>query len=309
MNSASTASAAPPDPARAQAAIAKLRHRIAELEVFRPEEIENRNDPIVAKLAKSVDETLLEIFGAESEDYKQYAAAKTIDTAPYMLGGTPIGLVRHGLEQGKAMAIALLQQAAAALQERAGIEAAAPPPRPVAAEPAPAAAAPVVAAVPPAPAAVAKPAPPPVAGTVPALLVAHGAGDAAGEQIARFLAKTELGAVGRFESAGAGPTDIEALERYGAIAFAVVLLPAQEGGVASDIPPSAGRQKALAELFYFIGKLGRRKLCVLMRGEGATPPVAGVLCAPFDPYEGWQKVVLRGLEEAGYRVDWGKALR
>jgi hypothetical protein len=311
MSFASKATAAPPDSARLQLAAAKLRHRVAELEVFHPDQVENRNDPAIARLSKAIEDTLLEVFGADTEDYRQYAAAKAIDTAPYMLGGTPIGLVRHGLEQGKAAAIDLLQQAAAALEQRIGASPLAPPlaapkafvpepaPAPVAAPPPPAAPPPVAKPVAAPPPPVAAPAPVVAAATALPLLVVHAAGDAAGDEIARFLAKTELGAVSRCESAPAGPTDIEALERHAGIGFAVFVMP----------PEPAGRQKALAELFYFIGKLGRAKLCLLMRGEGEAAPVAGITVAPYDRYEGWQKVVLRGLEAAGYRIDWGKALR
>ncbi len=37
--------------------------------------------------------------------------------------------------------------------------------------------------------------------------------------------------------------------------------------------------------------------------------MTGISYATYDPYEGWQKVLLKALEEAGYTVDWGKALR
>jgi hypothetical protein len=320
MSIASAASASLPDHSRLQLGIAKLRHRIAELEVFHPDQIENRNDPAIARLTKGIEDTLVEVFGADTDDYRQYSNAKALDTAPYMLGGTPIGLVRHGLEQGKATAISLLQQAAASLEQRIGPSQAAPPPiapKPVVPEP------PAVVAPPPpvaAPPPVARPAAPPplpaaapapatVAGTATALLVAYTAGDAAGEEIARFLAKTELGAVSRYESAVAGPTDIEAMERHAGIGFAIVVMPPEDTPGASILRQPSGRQKALAELFYFIGKLGRAKVCVLMKGEGEASPVTGMTSASYDRYEGWQKVVLRGLEAAGYRIDWGKALR
>jgi predicted nucleotide-binding protein len=85
--------------------------------------------------------------------------------------------------------------------------------------------------------------------------------------------------------------------------------PEDAAASASILRQPSGRQKALAELFYFIGKLGRAKVCVLMKGEGEASPVTGMTSASYDRYEGWQKVVLRGLEAAGYRIDWGKALR
>jgi Predicted nucleotide-binding protein containing TIR-like domain len=333
MNLAS-APAAMPDGARLQLGAAKLRHRIAELEVFHPDQVENRNDPLIARLSKSIEETLLEVFGADTDDHRQYAAAKVIDTAPYMLGGTPIGLVRHGLESGKATAIALLQQAVTGLEQRLGARPAPPPvapppkpaapetpaavtapPAPVAAAPAPSIAKPAVApAPPPPPVAAVAPAPlspAPVAAHATALLVVYASGDAAGEEIVRFLTKTELGAVSRSESSAAGPTDLDALERHAGIGFAIVVMPPEDAAAApqSILRLPSARQKAIAELYYFIGKLGRAKVCILTKGEGEASPVAGMTSAPYDRYEGWQKVVLRGLEAAGYRIDWGKALR
>ena len=70
-----------------------------------------------------------------------------------------------------------------------------------------------------------------------------------------------------------------------------------------------GRGALVAELYYFAGKLGRGRVCALSTGETAAPPVTGVSYAAYDPYEGWQKALLKALEDAGYQIDWGKALR
>src|SRR6185312_10743613 len=70
-----------------------------------------------------------------------------------------------------------------------------------------------------------------------------------------------------------------------------------------------GRNALVAELYYFAGKLGRGRVCALTMSEGGAPQVSGVSYAVYDPYEGWQKWLLKALEEAGYHIDWGKALR
>src|SRR5690242_7236179 len=100
-----------------RAAMAKLRRRVADLEAFDPNRVEKREDPGVETLSKAIDSTLVEVFGADTPEYQRYCGAKVIDTAPFLLNGTPISLVRSGLEQGKTTAIALLDQAIAAFEE------------------------------------------------------------------------------------------------------------------------------------------------------------------------------------------------
>ncbi|HKW53286.1 MAG TPA: hypothetical protein VJO12_06315, partial [Stellaceae bacterium] len=120
MGGNSTDGAAPaarPEIVVMRAAMAKLRRRVADLEAFDPNRVENRKDPSIEALSKSIDGTLLEVFGADTPEYQRYGAAKLLDTAPFLLNGTPMPLVRSGLEQGKTTAIALLDQAIAAFEE------------------------------------------------------------------------------------------------------------------------------------------------------------------------------------------------
>ena len=120
MGGNSTDGAAPsarPEIVLMRAAMAKLRRRVADLEAFDPNRIENRKDASIETLAKAIDSTLREVFGADTPEYERYSAAKHLDTAPFLLNGTPMALVRTGLEQGKTMAIALLDQAIGAFEE------------------------------------------------------------------------------------------------------------------------------------------------------------------------------------------------
>jgi Predicted nucleotide-binding protein containing TIR-like domain len=325
-----------------RAALSKLRRRIADLEAFDPNRVEKREDPGVETLSKAIDSTLLEVFGADTPEYQRYCGAKVIDTAPFLLNGTPISLVRSGLEQGKTTAIALLDQAIAAFEEAiaegktlataptAQPAAAAPPPPPAAA-PTPAAeplpsimrkAAPEMAAAAPAAAAPA-PSPTPTPGpavAVPAagaqtrrdVLVVCGHDTVVSGEVARFLRKADLDAILMHEQGTEALTDVERLERHSGVGFVVVLLPAEEDEKAAPANGShrpRGRNALVAELYYFAGKLGRGRVCALTMGEGGAPQVSGVSYAVYDPYEGWQKWLLKALEEAGYHIDWGKALR
>ena len=309
-----------PEVAVVRAAIGKLRARLEELHRFHPNGVENRKDPVIETLSTGIDATLRDVFGADTAEYERFGAAKNLDRAPFLLNGTPMALVRNGLEQGKAVGISLLEEAIAFLAERSAEAAtAAPAAQPATTAPASPAKEAAGAAAPIAPSilkpvAAAEPAPPAAAeAAAPGardVIIVHGNDTVASGEIARFLRKAEFNAIILHQQGDEARTDIERLERHSGASFAVVLLPAEEEGA-----PKAGfrrpraRQAVTAELFYFVGKLGRAKVCVLTTTENEEPAVTGLSYAHYDPYEGWQKVVLKALEDAGFTVDWAKALR
>jgi predicted nucleotide-binding protein len=337
--------AARPEIVVMRAALAKLRRRVADLEAFDPNRVEKREDPGVETLSKAIDSTLLEVFGADTQEYQRYCGAKIIDTAPFLLNGTPISLVRSGLEQGKTTAIALLDQAIGVFEEaiaegKAMKMPVAPEPAAAPAQPPPAPASVATAATPvaaPGPSIARKaapdvtaaapsdlaPTPPPTpapAAAAPAsgaavrrdVLVVCGHDTVVSGEIARFLRKADLDAILMHEQGAEALTDVERLERHSGVGFVVVLLPAEEDektAPANGAHRPRGRNALVAELYYFAGKLGRGRVCALTMSESAAAQVSGVSYAVYDPYEGWQKWLLRALEDAGYHIDWGKALR
>jgi predicted nucleotide-binding protein len=143
------------------------------------------------------------------------------------------------------------------------------------------------------------------------VFVVHGHDDAAREEVARFLSKADFNPVILHEQASGGRTVIEKLEKYADVGFAVVLLTPDDVGSPKDgkLQPRA-RQNVVAELFYFIGKLGRERVCAIKKGELETPSdIGGVVYVPLDAGGGWRQKLLRELEAVGYEVDWGKAMR
>jgi predicted nucleotide-binding protein len=63
------------------------------------------------------------------------------------------------------------------------------------------------------------------------------------------------------------------------------------------------------ELGYFLGKLGRDRVCALQRGEVEIPSdFSGVVYVPFDNSGGWKQALGRELEAARFDIDWGKAM-
>jgi predicted nucleotide-binding protein len=143
------------------------------------------------------------------------------------------------------------------------------------------------------------------------VFVVHGQDTSAREEVARFLDRAGLKPIILHEQASNGRTVIEKLEHYSDVGFAVVLLtPDDFGGIAGGQPKPRARQNVIAELFYFIGRLGHNRVCALKKGELEIPSdVGGVVYVPMDNAGAWKQSLLRELEKAGYPLDWKKALR
>lgn len=142
------------------------------------------------------------------------------------------------------------------------------------------------------------------------VFVVHGHDGEAREAVARFIEKLGLKPVILDEQANRGRMILEKFEQQRDIGFAIVLLTPDDfgGKVGSHAVPRA-RQNVILELGYFIGSLGRDRVCALKRGDLELPSdVLGIAWTPFDSGRGWQIEIARELKEAGYTVDLNKAL-
>lgn len=103
----------------------------------------------------------------------------------------------------------------------------------------------------------------------------------------------------------------EKVVAHGDVGFAVVLLtPDDEGCVKGGVPEPRARQNVLLELGYFIGRLGRDKVCALKRGSLEIPSdFAGVVWESMDNGSGWKQSLARELDAAGHEIDWNKVMR
>lgn len=104
---------------------------------------------------------------------------------------------------------------------------------------------------------------------------------------------------------------MEKVVAHSDVGFAVVLLtPDDEGCARGGIPEPRARQNVLLELGYFIGHLGREKVCALKRGALEIPSdFAGVVWEAMDSNGGWNRALARELEAAGHSIDWNKVMR
>jgi predicted nucleotide-binding protein len=272
--------------------ISRLQRRIADLEAFDPQVIQKRWGPEVKTLETAIEETLAAVLGHNTVQYNRYKAAADLDNGPVIMrpdfGGGGDYDDRHEAQQyvteGKEASIQLLRQAIRGLQEEIADQGEAPN------------AIEAIAAA---------------AGTaldVSKIFVVHGHDEGAREAIARFIQTLGFQPIILHERANEGRTVIEKVEAHGNVGFAVVLLtPDDEGCVKGGTPGLRARQNVVLELGYFIGRLGRNRVCALKRGELEIPSdFGGVVYEPFDASGGWKLALGRELRAAGFEIDWNK---
>lgn len=143
------------------------------------------------------------------------------------------------------------------------------------------------------------------------IFIVHGHDNYARETVARFLEKIGFDAIILHEQANKGRTIIEKVEAESDVGFAVVLLtPDDVGSVQGGTPEPRARQNVILELGYFIGRLGRERVCALKRGTLDIPSdFTGVVWTEMDDSNGWRTLLARELMAAGYDIDWNKVMK
>jgi len=104
------------------------------------------------------------------------------------------------------------------------------------------------------------------------VFVVHGHDDGPREAVARYLERIGFSVVILHEQANRGKTIIEKFEANADVGFAVVLLtPDDLGGPVNGEQKHRARQNVILELGYFIGRLGRERVCALKAGDIELP--------------------------------------
>lgn len=288
-------SAAPPplapklrlSPTQIERGIERLEERIDELRKFDVAIVPDGPSPELTVLGTAIQDTLVRCFGEGTSSYKRFESTTRLNFRPGFFGDNyPL---RHHYQQGAKeninAAIPLLQEAQRALREDlADAEHEAAPVSMTSEQPQ------VLSR---------------------RVFVVHGHDEGAREAVARFLEKIGFEAVILHEQANQGRTVIEKIEAHREVGFAVVLLtPDDEGCVKGGHSEPRARQNVLLELGYFIGHLGRDRVCALKRGELDIPSdFAGVVWEKMDDSGGWKQALGRELDAAGHEVDWNKVMR
>lgn len=150
------------------------------------------------------------------------------------------------------------------------------------------------------------------------VFIVHGQDSETKTIVARFIEHCGLQPVILHEQADQGRTIIEKFEQTSDVGFAVILLTPDDlgglapaaGGTTLDNAKPRARQNVILELGYFIGKLGRKGVCALKKGDVDLPSdFSGVVYTPYDGAdEGWKIKLAREMKAAGLEVDLNKAL-
>jgi len=262
-----------------------LQRRITDLEKFEPTSIKERWAPETKALETSIGDALSQVFGYYSSRYRRFQSAANLDHGGLVMWRRPFPLAQGApwLTEGKADTLALLNEAVKSLREDLADIENSPTPQP------------------------------PATQTMLSneIFIVRGHDGSAKVEVARLIEHAGLMAVILHEQPNAGRTIIEKFEHHaGALGFAVAILtPDDVGGPDKDHLRARARQNVVGELFWFAGKLGRACVCALRKGDVEIPSdFAGVVYTEMDDRGAWRAELLRELQNAGYTVDWAKAL-
>jgi predicted nucleotide-binding protein len=145
------------------------------------------------------------------------------------------------------------------------------------------------------------------------VFLVHGHDEAVQQTVSKFLNSLNLDVVILHEQPNQGRTIIEKFEKHSDVGFAVVLLTPDDVGAAINHPANAkkrARQNVILELGYFIGKLGRGRVCPIYIEEVELPSdLHGVLWVAYDQSGEWRSKLAREIHAAGIDVDLGKVTK
>ncbi len=144
------------------------------------------------------------------------------------------------------------------------------------------------------------------------IFVVHGHDEEAKQSVARYITQLGLKPIILHEQPNQGLTIIEKFENYANVGFAIVLLTPDDVGASKsdkDNPRPRARQNVILELGFFIGRLGRERVCALHKGNVEIPSdFSGILWVPMDSNGAWQLPLAREMKAAGLDVNLNKLL-
>jgi hypothetical protein len=142
------------------------------------------------------------------------------------------------------------------------------------------------------------------------VFIVHGRDIGAKDTVVRFLESLELEPIVLVEQTSGGNTVVEKFEKYANVGYAIVLLTPDDLGHLQGKPKeikSRARQNVVLELGYFMGKLSRKRVCALSKGDVEMPSdYHGVLMEIMDEDGGWKIKLAREMKSAGLAIDLNK---
>ena len=144
------------------------------------------------------------------------------------------------------------------------------------------------------------------------VFIVHGHDEEVKLSLARFVEQLGLQPIILSEQPNEGRTIVEKFEANSDVAYAIVLLTADDIGHPRENPDKArprARQNVILELGYFVGRLSRARVCALLKGSVEVPSdIHGVVYVSMDEGGGWKLKLASELKQAGIDVDLNKAM-
>lgn len=137
------------------------------------------------------------------------------------------------------------------------------------------------------------------------VFIVHGQDDLLKNQVARFIEKLGLKAIILHEQASSGKTIIEKIEEHSNVGFGIILYTPCDIGAKNEkthnLQPRA-RQNVVFEHGFLIGKIGRRNVCALVKGNIEKPnDISGVVYISTE--EEWKLSLAKEMRNSGYDID------
>lgn len=143
------------------------------------------------------------------------------------------------------------------------------------------------------------------------IFIVHGHDNLPKVEVAKLLQVFKLNEIILHEMPNVGKTIIEKFEKNSEVGFAIIILSSDDIGRSKKEDDSKlknrARQNVIFELGFFIGKLGRQRVCVLYH-EGVEKPsdFDGMMYVLYDEAGAWRYKLAKELKEAGYNIDMNR---
>jgi len=144
------------------------------------------------------------------------------------------------------------------------------------------------------------------------VFIVHGHDDSAKTEIARFIEKMGFEAIILHEQVSSGATIIEKIEQYSNVGFGVVLYTPCDVGAKKEKKTKLkdrARQNVVFEHGFLNGKLNRKNVCALVKGDIETPnDISGVVYVPMDTLGAWKIALSKEMKSSGYVIDMNEVI-
>jgi predicted nucleotide-binding protein len=260
-------------------AITKIDRRINELEGFDVKIITERFDAKTEALKGKINQTLADIFGYDTVEYKKYGIW-SLENLPMTGERYPLPEVQQAYQKGIGDAIIELNSLKEILVENLqDIEQNFSP--------------------------YSKPIETMTVINNMEIFIVHGHDDEAKMELEHFVSEIGLTPIILHRKADEGLTIIEKFEKHSKVGFALILITPDD-----EVRDSAGkiieraRQNVIFEMGFFLGKLGRGRVCCIRKEDVEMPSdISGVIYKPFkSKIDEVKYALITELKAAGYKL-------